>query len=82
MFSTLKKIFRRAMKMCDKAYIIFKYSLIVCCVLLSLSLICLVVFDSSGMLTAKHLAHDLLDTPAAVLLVAGLGSACVEDFSI
>lgn len=79
MFSTLKKIFLRAMKMCDTAYIIFRYSLIISCLLLILSLICLVVFDSSGMLAAKNLARDLLDTPAAILLVSGLGSACIED---
>ena len=81
MFSCLKKIYLRAMSMCDKAYIIFKFSLILSCVLACGALICLIIFDHSGARLAKNLAADLIELPAAILLVSILGSAIIEDIS-
>lgn len=81
MFSRLKKIYLRAMSMCDKAYIIFRYSLILSCILACGALICLIVFDHSGARLAKNLAADMIELPAAILLVSIIGSAIIEDLS-
>ena len=79
MFSCLKKIYLRAMSMCDKSYIIFRYSLILSCILACSALICLIVFEHSGARLAKNLAADMIELPAAILLVSVLGSAIIED---
>ena len=81
MFSRLKKIYLRAMAMGDNAYIVFRYSLILSCALAFSALICLIVFDSSAARIAKNLAADLIELPAAILLVSILGSAIIEDIS-
>ena len=81
MFSRLKKIYLRAMSMCDKAYIIFRYSLILSCILAFGALICLIAFDHSGARLAKNLAADMIELPAAILLVSIIGSAIIEDLS-
>lgn len=81
MFSRLKKIYLRAMSMCDKAYIIFKYLLILSCILACGALISLIVFDHSGARLAKNLAADMIELPAAILLVSIIGSAIIEDLS-
>ena len=81
MFSRLKKIYLRALAMNDKAYIIFRYSIILSCALSLCALFCLIAFDHSGARIAKNLAADLIELPAAILLVSILGSAIIEDIS-
>ncbi len=79
MFSYLKKIYLRAISMCDKAYIIFRGSLIISCILACASLVCLIMYDTSGSLWAKNLAADFIELPAAILLISIIGSAIIED---
>lgn len=81
MFSRLKKIYLRALAMDDKAYIIFRYSLILSCALSLSALFCLIAYDHSGAQIAKNLAADLIELPAAILLVSILGTAIIEDIS-
>ena len=69
------------MAMSDNAYIVFQYSLILSCALAFCALICLIVFDDSGIRIAKNLAADLMEMPAAILLISILGSAIIEDIS-
>lgn len=82
MFSSLKRIYARAMGMCDMAYIIFRGALILSCVMACAALICLVIFNAEGWLYAKNLAADLIEIPAAILLVSIIASAIVEDLSV
>ncbi len=81
MFSSLKKIYSRAMAMCDTAYIIFRGSVILSCVLACAALICLLIFDAGGGWWAKNLAADFIELPAAILLVSIIGSAVIEDLN-
>ena len=81
MFTSLKKIYCRAASMCDTAYIIFRGSLILSCVLACAALICLIIYDTTGGWWAKNLAADFIELPAAILLVSIIGSAIIEDLS-
>jgi len=81
MFSTIKKIYLRAMSMCDTAYIIFRSSIILSCVLACAALICMIIFTSNGGWWAKNLAADFIELPAAILLVSIIGSAVIEDLN-
>lgn len=81
MFTSLKKIYLRAASMCDTAYIIFRSSLILSCVLACAALICLIIFSTGGGWWAKNLAADFIEMPAAILLVSIIGSAIIEDLN-
>ena len=81
MFSTVKKVFSRAMGMCNAAYIIFRGAVMLSCAMACAALICLVVFNAEGWLWAKNLAADFIELPAAILLVSIIGSAVIEDIS-
>lgn len=81
MLSTLKKIYARAMDMCFPAYILFRSSLILSCALACTALLCFVIYSCEGVLLAKNLAADLIELPAAILLISIIGSAIIEDIS-
>lgn len=81
MFHTFKRIYARAMGMCDAAYIIFRGTLMLSCVMACAALICLVVFNAEGWLWAKNIAADLIELPAAILLISIIASAVIEDIS-
>ena len=67
--------------MCDTAYIIFRGTLMLSCVMACAALICLVVFSAEGWLWAKNLAADFIELPAAILIISIIGSAIIEDIS-
>ena len=81
MFTSLKKIYLRAASMCDTAYIIFRGSLILSCVLAFAALICMIIYNTCGDWWAKNLAADFIEMPAAILLVSIIGSAIIEDLN-
>ena len=81
MFTSLKKIYLRAASMCDTAYIIFRGSLILSCVLAFAALICMIIYSTVGEWWAKNLAADFIEMPAAILLVSIIGSAIIEDLN-
>lgn len=81
MFSILKNVYARAMSMCGTSYSLFRGSLILSCVMACAALLCLVLYSSEGHLWAKNLAADLIELPAAVLLISVIGSAVIEDIS-
>ncbi len=79
MFLVLKNIFRRAMDMCTPAYIILRGTIILSCVMACAALICLVAYDAEHGLWAKNIAADLIELPAAILLISIIGSAIIDD---
>ena len=81
MLTSLKKIYLRAASMCDTAYIIFRGSLILSCVLAFAALICMIIYNTCGDWWAKNLAADFIELPAAILLVSIIGSAIIEDLN-
>jgi len=81
MFTYLKKIYCRAASMCDTAYIIFRGSMILSCVLALAALVCLTIYCNGGGWWAKNLAADFIEMPAAILLVSIIGSAIIEDLN-
>ncbi len=70
------------MSMCDPAYILFRYSLILSCVLLCAALISLLAAKESGSIYLSHFSRDLLQAPAGILFVSVLGSVCIEDAAV
>lgn len=81
MFTYLKKIYCRAAYMCDTAYIIFRGSMILSCVLALAALVCLIIYYNGGGWWTKNLAADFIEMPAAILLVSIIGSAIIEDLN-
>lgn len=77
----MKKLICRMLCMCDRAYIVFKYSLILSAVMLFCALI--VLLQAQGMTAHSYELHRaaafLYETPAAILLVASIASVVIED---
>ena len=77
----IRKILRRAGKMCAKAYTVQKLSLIWACILLTGALL---LFEGALPLSpltyaAHRLALELMRTASAVLLIGVVGAVCIEE---
>lgn len=78
-----KRLISRIDKMTDITYIVLKYSLLLSCLLLTLSLIILIL--GGGLSVRRYelylCAKELFSQPAAILIVAVIGSACLEELT-
>lgn len=77
----LKKMMDRIGKMCDAAYAVLKFSLMLSCMLMAAAA---AAYAMSGGLTVAtyrmyHIARELFSLPASILLVATVSSVCIED---
>ena len=79
--SMLRKLIGRMFSMCEHAYIIFKYSLILSCVLAFCAFMILVDISPYQVETYDlyRLAVSMSETPAALLFIAAVGSVCIES---
>lgn len=77
----LRKILRRAARMCPLAYRVQRFSVILACIQLFAALMLLVTADTFSVSTYRsfRLVDTLLDNSAAILLVGVLGAVCIED---
>ncbi len=68
------------LSMCEQSYIIVRYSLILSCVLALCSFSILLYIGPYSVETYDlyRLAMQMAQTPAALLLIAGVGSVCIE----
>jgi hypothetical protein len=77
----IRKLLRRAARMCRKAYLVQKLSLIWAGILLTGALL---LFEGALPLSphtyaAFRLAEELMRTASAVLLVGVVGAVCIEE---
>lgn len=79
MLSLVRRLLDRAAGMCAPAWAVLRGCGLVSLVLLTASLLLRVGYDAAGHPHWRHLASDLLRTPAAILLVGVLASACLEE---
>lgn len=77
----MKKLLRRMLCMCEPSYILIKYSLILSCVLAICALAILVQISPYSVATYPlyRLAMKMTEIPAAILLVAAVGSVVFES---
>ena len=77
----LRKILRRAARMCPLAYRIQRISVILACVQLFAALVLLIAADTFSVDTYQsfRLVYALLENSSAVLLIGVLGAVCIED---
>ena len=77
----LRKILRRAARMCPLAYRVQRLSVILACILLTAALWLLCAADAFSVDTYRsfRLVDALLDSSSAVLLVGVVGAVCIED---
>ena len=76
-----KRIISRALHMCDTAYIVFKYSVVLSCALLAGSLLTLIAAGAPVIqdFNLYNTAVELLRLPSGVLLIGIIASVCIED---
>ena len=77
----IRKILRRAKRMCPAAYRIQKLSLIWACILLLGALLLLegALPPEPRTYAAHQLAMELMRTASAVLLIGVVGAVCIEE---
>lgn len=77
----LRKILRRAARMCPPAYGVQKLSVLLACVQLFAAFILLNTVDVLSPATYRvfRMVHALLENSSAVLLIGVLGAVCIED---
>ena len=77
----VRKILRRAGRMCPAAYRVQKLSLIWACILLLGALLTLEqgLPMSPATYAAHRLALELMRTASAVLLIGVIGAVCIEE---
>lgn len=79
----MRKLLHRMSKMCDEAYFIIRSSLILTCMMLACCLLALLI---AGKFTANtyelhRFAKELFTLPQAILIIAAIASAVIEDYS-
>ena len=77
----LRKILRRAARMCAPARRIQRLSLLIACIQLFAALVLLSGTDMFSVYTYRtfRIVYALLENSSAVLLVGVLGAVCIED---
>ena len=77
----MKKLIRRMLGMCESAYIVFKYSLILSAAMLFCAVILLMLAQGTTALgmDLHSAAAFFYETPAAILLIAAIASVIIED---
>ena len=81
MLKKLKKYYAGLRSMSRPAYLLIKYCLIASCFILVLSLITFVFAGRFSTYTYElyYLGKSLFDAPVGILLVAAIGSVCIEE---
>lgn len=80
---TLRKIFERIQEISGPAYFILMTGLLVSCACLGASLL-LVLSSGQFSLSSYHnylMARELFSLPVSIMLIAVIGSACLEDLA-
>ena len=81
---TVWRVFQRMSQMTDLAYYILIAGLLISCACLGASLLILIL--GGGLSIAGYwdylMAKELLTLPLSVLLIAIIGSACLEDLQL
>lgn len=79
--NVFKRILSRALHMCDMAYIVFKYSVVLSCLMLAGSLLTLIAAGAPVIqdFNLYNTAMELLRLPSGVLLIGIIASVCIED---
>ena len=76
----LRKTVSRMLGMCPAAWAVFIHTLRFSCLLLFLSVVLLIRYETPGeSYRLYQTAMALYELPQALLLVAVLGSVCIED---
>jgi len=75
----LKTTVKRMLGMCPQAWYIFIRTLQLSAALLLFAVIFLIHYQSTGDYRLYQSAWALFELPQALILIAGIGSACVED---
>ena len=77
----LRKILRRAARMCRPAYRVQRISVILACVQLfaALVLLCAAGTYSVDTYQSFRLVYALVENSSAILLIGVLGAVCIED---
>lgn len=77
----IKAVISRMLSMCPEAWYIFIRSLQLSCVLLILSAVLLIGYETglSGGRYLYELAGGLYELPQALLLIGAISSVCIED---
>jgi len=75
----IKATIRRMLTMCPQAWYIFIRTIQLSAALLLLAVFLLIAHQSSGSYQLYETAWALFELPQALILIAGIGSACIED---
>lgn len=77
----LKATVNRMLTMCPQAWYIFIRTIQLSAVLLLLAVFLLIAHQSSGKYELYRTAWALYEIPQALILIAGIGAACIDDMS-
>ena len=81
MLSIVKNVLRRMLDMCEPAYSVLRGMLLLSCTLVGCSLIILLWIGDVTIYTYELYlcALEMARAPAAMLLLAAIGTVCIED---
>lgn len=81
--NSLKLLFKRISEMHQATYLLLKWSLILSCLFLAAAIAFhfAAYSSSTNVLDLIHISKELGAMPQSILLLASIGSVCMEDLS-